>query len=192
MPPARRNTPKDSLAGAAGDRVRVIIEAAEASAAEIRADAEAEAERIRSEAEERASVVRSEARSDVRALLASIRGSVDSLRADLERLEQRLGEPESESAAEAKPARPAAPVAARPDEPVAAPIEEDLDLALAEDAATGPGDAGGDVEGARLVALNMALDGASRDEISQHLRESHGVSDSGDLLDEVYESIGRS
>ena len=86
MPPARRNTPKDSLAGAAGDRVRVIIEAAEASAAEIRADAEAEAERIRSEAEERASVVRSEARSDVRALLASIRGSVDSLRADLERL----------------------------------------------------------------------------------------------------------
>ena len=185
MPPGRRNAPKDSLAGAASDRVRAIIEAAESSAAAIRAEAEAEAERIRAGAEARATALRSAVRSDVQALIGSIRDGVDRLSADLERLEQRLGE--SESAAEPR------------SEPVGAPVEEDLDLALAADAAPEPDEAGGgsppgdaDLEGARLVALNMALDGASREEVDRHLRDKHGVAEPGDLLDEVYESIGRS
>jgi cell division septum initiation protein DivIVA len=184
MPQARKDDPKGSLAGAAGERVRAIIEAAETSAAAIRAEAETEAERIRVEAEERASTLRSEVRSDVTGLVASIREAVNRLQSDLERLEERLGEPDS-APPRTKPAAPRS-------EPVAAPVEEDLDLALAEDAAVGGAESGGDVEGARLVALNMALDGASRDEISRHLRDSHGVSDSAGLLDEVYESIGRS
>lgn len=195
MPPARRNPPKDSLAGAAGDRVRAIIEAAESSAAEIRAEAEAEAERIRARAEDSANALQSEIRGDVQALLGSIRGAVDRLSSDLERLQERLGEPES------------GPVAGS--EPVGAPVEEDLDLALSEDAAVGPSETetaptaagvrstggsvgGADLEGARLVALNMALDGASREEVGRHLRESHGLSEPEGMLDEVYESIGRS
>ena len=186
MPPARRNPGKDSLAGAASERVRAIIEAAEASAAAIRADAEAEADRIRRRAEERATELRSEVRTDVQGMVASIRDGMDRLRRDLERLEQRLGEPAG--------APEHQPEAAR-----AGGDEDEADIALAEDAAVDldereePSSSGAtDLEGARLVALNMALDGAPRDEVARHLREEHGVAEPGDLLDEVYESIGRS
>jgi BMFP domain-containing protein YqiC len=204
MPPARRNTAKESLAGTASDRVRAIIEAAETSAAEIRAEAEADAERIRGEAEERANVVRSEARSGVQALLGSIRDSLDSLRDDLAQLEQRLGEPE-----------PAKPVVAPRDEPVGAPLEDDLDLATADEedqdaaraadtAFSAPADEPtpdavisdathadeSNLEGARLVALNMALNGAPRDEVDHYLRDNYELSDQSALLDEVYASIG--
>jgi hypothetical protein len=189
MPPTRRNPEKGSLAGAAGDRVRAIIEAAEASAEAIRAEAEVEAERITVKAQERANSLRSEVRADVEALIGSIREGVDRLRADLERLEQRLSEPEGGNTT-----------------PVAAPeAEVEPEVALAEDAAVaaaGPDPAmapsepdsspGADFEGARLVALNMALDGASREEIDRHLRDNHGVAEPGSLLDQVYESIGRS
>ncbi len=181
MPPARRNTEKDSLAGAAGERVRAIIEAAESSAAAIRAEAEAEAERIRSQAEQRASALRSEVRGDVEALVGSIREGVDRLRTDLERLERRLRDSEGGDAS------PAAPFVEPEPEP---------EVALAQDAAVGREESApvpaADLEGARLVALNMALDGASREEVDRHLRDEHGVSDSAALLDEVYESIGRS
>jgi cell division septum initiation protein DivIVA len=175
MPPARRNTSKDSLAGTAGDRVRAILEAAESSAAEIRAEAEAEAERIRAGAEERASALRSEVRGDVQALLGSIREAVDRLAADLGRLEQRLGEP--------------GPQAEEPEVAVA----EEPDITLAEEAVVGldePHTGGAELEAARLVALNMALDGASRDDVAEYLRENHRVSDPGPLLDEVFASIG--
>ncbi|HEV3002488.1 MAG TPA: DivIVA domain-containing protein [Solirubrobacteraceae bacterium] len=55
-------------------------------------------------------------------------------------------------------------------------------------AATG-GD-GGDVEGARLIALNMALNGQSREETDRYLAENFDLSDRQSLLDEVYESVG--
>jgi hypothetical protein len=184
MPSARRNTEKDSLGGAAGDRVRAIIEAAEASAEAIRAGAGAEAEAITAQAEERASALRSEVRSDVEALITSIRDGFERLRADLEALEQRLVEPEAEPGPAAAPAT------------VADPADEEPEMVLAQDAAVARAAAdaapAGHLEGARLVALNMALDGASRDEVERHLRDNHGVTESGDLLDEVYESIGRS
>jgi cell division septum initiation protein DivIVA len=183
MPPARRDTGKDSLAGAASERVRAIIEAAEASAEAIRTEAQAEADRITAEAEERASALRSEVRGDVEALIASIRDGFDKLRGDLEALEQRLAEPD--------PMSTSAPTSARAPDP-----ELEPDIALAADAAIGPDEsqtvAAADTEGARLVALNMALDGASREDVALHLRENHGLSDPGALLDEVYESIGRS
>ena len=192
MPSARRNTPKDSLAGAASDRVRAIIEAAETSAEAIRAEAEEEADRIRVRAEERARALRSEVRSDVQGLIASIQEGVDRLRADLERLERRLSEPEPGSVS-------ADPGSAEPVPIMPAPgseVELEPELALAEDAAVTAAEPGSspvrDLEGARLVALNMALDGAPREEVDRHLRDRHGVSDPGALLDEVYESIDRS
>jgi DivIVA protein len=51
------------------------------------------------------------------------------------------------------------------------------------------GGAGEDVEGARLIALNMALDGTSRDETDRYLAENFKLSDRAALLDEVYESV---
>ena len=46
-----------------------------------------------------------------------------------------------------------------------------------------------DVEGARLIALNMALNGTSREETDRYLAENFELADRGGLLDEVYASV---
>ncbi|HEY2768234.1 MAG TPA: hypothetical protein VGI76_08245 [Solirubrobacteraceae bacterium] len=48
---------------------------------------------------------------------------------------------------------------------------------------------GGDLDGARLVALNMALNGESREQADRYLRENYQLSDRAKLLDEVYAAI---
>lgn len=58
----------------------------------------------------------------------------------------------------------------------AQPVDEDLDVDE-------------DVEGARLIALNMALNGQSREETDRYLAENFDLSDRGTLLDEVYASV---
>jgi len=47
----------------------------------------------------------------------------------------------------------------------------------------------GDVEGARLIALNMALNGQSREETDRYLAENFDLADRRRLLDEVYSSV---
>jgi DivIVA domain-containing protein len=49
--------------------------------------------------------------------------------------------------------------------------------------------ASGDLDGARLVALNMALNGDSREETGRYLSENFEVPDPDRLLDEVYAAI---
>lgn len=51
------------------------------------------------------------------------------------------------------------------------------------------GNTGEDIEGVRLIALNMALDGTSREETDRYLAENFNLSDRAALLDEVYESV---
>ena len=46
-----------------------------------------------------------------------------------------------------------------------------------------------DVEGARLIALNMALNGQSREETDKYLAENFDLSDRAALLDEVYATV---
>jgi DivIVA domain-containing protein len=46
-----------------------------------------------------------------------------------------------------------------------------------------------DIEGARLVALNMALNGTPRDETDRYLSENFALEDRKLLLDEVYSSV---
>ncbi len=48
---------------------------------------------------------------------------------------------------------------------------------------------GDDSEGARLIALNMALNGTPREETAKYLDENFALSDAGGLLDEVYASV---
>jgi hypothetical protein len=47
----------------------------------------------------------------------------------------------------------------------------------------------GDLDGARLVALNMALNGESREEAERYLAENYELVDRGKLIDEVYAAI---
>jgi DivIVA domain-containing protein len=56
--------------------------------------------------------------------------------------------------------------------------------------AAAPADGSDDAEGARLIALNMALNGTPRDETDRYLAENFQLVDRARLLDEVYASLG--
>src|SRR3954462_15833227 len=47
-------------------------------------------------------------------------------------------------------------------------------------------------EGIRVVATNLALSGAARDEVDSRLRETFGAVDSGPILDEVFAASAKS
>jgi len=52
-----------------------------------------------------------------------------------------------------------------------------------------PGQTTDDIEGARLIALNMALNGTPRDEVDRYLAENFDLSDRASLIEEVYTSV---
>jgi hypothetical protein len=47
-------------------------------------------------------------------------------------------------------------------------------------------------EGIRVVAANLALSGAGREEVDSRLRETFGAVDSGPILDEVFAAAAKS
>jgi len=104
------------------------------------------------------------------------------------------------AAAPPAPAAPEAPIApAAPEAPIAPPaaaFEPAMPVASVPDpepeppAAARPKAASGIPEGARLVALNMALRGTPRDQTARYLRENYDVEDLDGLLDDVYARAG--
>ncbi len=111
---------------------------------------------------------------------------------------------DASSAAAAAPRRPApAPVRTPREEPGARAEQDNGQLDAPETSAAPPGAASqgnqppdgsggpnGEDEGARLIALNMALDGRPREETDRYLAENFRLSDRRGLLDEVYASVG--
>lgn len=155
-----------SVAASASQRVHAILEAAEASAAE-----------IRREAEEEAAAIRERARADAGRASASIEAAVrrlEVLHGELGALIASLRGGE-EAASEAAPAP--APVSETAPEPPPAPASR---TAADQDAA-----------GVRLIALNMALDGTPREQAARFLAENFSLTDPEQLLDEVYASVQR-
>jgi DivIVA domain-containing protein len=69
-------------------------------------------------------------------------------------------------------------------------VDEPIAVLEAEPEAAVEVDRGSDdTEGARLIALNMALNGTPREETDRYLAENFHLSDRGGLLDEVYSSV---
>jgi DivIVA domain-containing protein len=235
-----------SLAVAASEQVRVIVEAAESSASEIERSAEEQAARIRADADTEARRVREDAvarsqdhvgrvgevttgmlqrvdamEQELGGLFESLRTGTNRLTADLSLLQGSMGdlhgEPSSTGSAPApvapRPVAPAPPApAAEPapepaaaaalpepvvsDEPELADADDDFDThehdavaAAPEPVAVASRGASEDVEGARLIALNMALNGQSREETDGYLSENFDLADRAALLDEVYATV---
>ena len=86
----------------------------------------------------------------------------------------RLRSPVATTGPAAEPSRRSSDLAAREETPEAEPVLRGGSV---------------DVEGARLIALNMALDGQSRQETGAYLRETFDLPDHDGLLDEVYETV---
>jgi len=172
---------RQSAAATAAEKVRAIVETAERSAAELEAAARDDAARIRADAERQAEARLAMAREaaariseraeELERLVAAARASIASLATELDKLR-------GSGAEAAEPLEPA------PDE--AEPIDETI--AEAEVAAARPPEVaeGGGSEGARVIALNMALGGTPREETARYLAENFDLAEPDALLDDVY------
>jgi hypothetical protein len=137
--------PMEGNPEAVSRHVRAILEAAERSAAEMRAEAQEYVARVRKAADE------------LRVVLEE----------GLARFDEQVGSVE--------------PVAEE-DFAAAAPTAVD-DVPAADEV--------GDEAGARLIALNMALDGKPREETGRYLAEHFSLADPEALLDDVYARAGK-
>jgi DivIVA domain-containing protein len=165
-----------SLADTASERIRAIVEGAETSAAEIQRHAQEDAERIRADAGTDAAAVRRQAKEQANALLQSLRSATERLKSELDQLEGH-GEPVREATDAPQPAAEAPPAVQEPPPEPATTV-----------AAEAPSETD-DTEGARLIALNMALNGTPREETDRYLAAHYKLNDRGQLLDEVYASV---
>jgi hypothetical protein len=183
---------KQSAAAAAAERVRAVLEAAEQSAASLRAEAAQEidaqlerAEAVATRLSERANQIER----SLQALADSVRDELSALKADLEEL-RAVGEGVAEARASAtvvepeRPPRP--PTEPRPEPKPAPPDEPPPEPPEPEPAAAGDGH-----EGARVIALNMALSGSPREETARYLAENFELENPEALLDEVYTRVQR-
>jgi DivIVA domain-containing protein len=166
----RRAAEPATLSSQAGEQVRAIVQAAERGAQEIREAAGAEAREHVARVTEAAARLRArieQMERDVTQLMTDLRTDAARLRDDLAALHAGAGEL-SGSGAPATELHGAAPATER-------------------HAASAPGN--GDAA-ARIVALDMALSGATRDETGRFLAEHYDVPDRESLLDEVYAAAG--
>ena len=206
---ARRRS--DTLASSASDQVRAIVEAAENSASEIQRDAEADAKEIRDEANTEAQTTREQATEQAREYVGNVSAStdgmlkrLDSMQSELDGLIEQLRSGSNRLGADLKllqtnlteMSQTVSPVQFEPepeDAPAAEPAAAPAVSAVAEPepaASNGAAEEGDDdAEGARLIALNMALNGTPREETAKYLEENFSLTDAGGLLDEVYASV---
>jgi ABC-type transporter Mla subunit MlaD len=189
-----------SAAAAAAERVRAVLEAAEQSAAELRAEAAEEIEAQLAKAQtvaQRLSTRANEIERALQSLAESIREELSALKADLEEL-RAVGEGVAAARAEvaeeagAPPAPAPAEVAGEAEAPPA-PASAEAPAAAVEqpDTHAEPVQLPAGQEGARVIALNMALNGSSREETAHYLSENFELDDPDALLDEVYSRVSR-
>ncbi len=200
-----------SVAGSAGEKVTEILSVAEAKAAEIEEEARRRSEAIVADARE-------EARSQVERAQGAVSGLVrqaDELRERVGDLGRELTGSAAAPQAEVNP-EPAVvpePTVPQPEvDPTPTIVPEPAPEPMPEpspDPAPEPGPepmppptplppqpdvppaANGEVAAAKLVALKMALDGSSREEIESRLASEYGLEDCGPLLDDVLARAGR-
>jgi DivIVA domain-containing protein len=181
------------LSAQAGEQVKAIVEAAERGAEEIREAAQAEAREHVAHVTAAADRLRErieQMERDMTQLVIDLREGADRLRGDLDALQ--AGTDALSSARGAAPAAPApAPppaepraVAPTPEPPAAAPEPP------APEPAPTPEAKDGDSAAARIVALDMALSGTSREDTDRYLAENYDLPDRAALLDEVYAAAG--
>jgi DivIVA domain-containing protein len=215
----RRGGSGESLGASAGNQVQTILEAAESAASEIERAALENARQVREAAERDAEKTREDAveksrahvaavaqvtaglvervgsmDSEVTGLIESLRAGAGRLAADLTSVESGMRELYGSAAPAGAPSNSAAATSqAAPrfeqelDAAIATPSESAAATAAEADEASGAGST--DVDGARLIALNMALNGESRSDTERYLAENFELPDRLQLIDEVYAAI---
>jgi DivIVA domain-containing protein len=189
-----------SLADVAAQKVASIVEAAEAKAKEIEADA-------RREADELLSNSRSQARDQIERAqrsVAKLIGQADELRErigamaeDVVGTEKGRAETDPGPQPVPEPAPPTpevdpSPVTVPEPEPPREPEPEPPLIPEPHPEPPAPAAANGaDEQAARLVAMKMALDGSSREDVEKHLAANYELADTNELIDAVFERAGK-
>jgi DivIVA domain-containing protein len=191
------------VASAASSQVQKILEAAETTADQLRADAGEEARehvhRVSTAARElleRLGAMHDE----LGAMMDRLREEAGRLSAELRSLERDVvelappveEEPEPVSEEPAPEPEPVAEVP-EPEEPVEGTPETAAGKARSKrgrSKAAPQAKSAEDEEAARLVALDMALAGTPRDETERYLAEHYTLADPGAILDDVYALAG--
>jgi DivIVA domain-containing protein len=181
----------ETLASSASEQVRAILEAAENSAAEIQRQATTDA-----------SDYLAWVSTSIRTMLERVDGMRSELSALLEGLPLQRDvapaaqpqlvferEPASTPAPEIEPEAVVPATTASEPEPGGDDLAGGFRATGSAGAASPPSDSGDDTEGARLIALNMAQNGTSREETDRYLSENFSLSDRASLLDEIYASV---
>jgi DivIVA domain-containing protein len=208
-----------SMASTASSQVQSIIEAAETAAAEIERHALDAARQVREAADRDAESTRAEAvekarghvaavaqvaagllarvgsmDGEVSSLVETLRSGASRLGADLAAVESGMGELYDASAGRST-MRTEAPglSASELEHAMSAPAPQPPPAPTPERVAEEPPPAfsatSADLDGARLIALNMALNGESRDDTERYLAENFQLPDRLKLVDEVYAAI---
>jgi hypothetical protein len=197
----------EAAESAAGEIERAALE----NARQVREAADRDAERTREEAVEKArdhvaSIAQASTGllervgsmdTEVSGLIESLRAGAGRLAADLTAVEKGMGElygaaSERALAGGAPAASPAANFEAERGDAIASTPEPAAAVpAAAKPAEADEGPEGGstDVDGARLIALNMALNGESRSDTDRYLAENFQLENRIQLIDEVYAAI---
>jgi hypothetical protein len=170
------------LPAAIASRVEAIVRAAEMEAAAVMRDlaaqrraAEAEVQRYLSEARRRADLLAGERTQLLRELTGELVERAEDIARQLEALLAAL-----------KRTTAALETVSFDGEPVSPSPSPSPPPPAAEPAAVGSRD----LSAARLVAIEMAVAGRTRDQVAEHLREAFHVDDTGALLDDVFGAVG--
>lgn len=133
---------------------------------------------------------------EVSALVESLRSGASRLAADLAAVETGMGELYDASAGRGlqQPAETQGLFETQLDQAMSAPAPPPAPVAAEQAAEEAPQAqaavaVSADLDGARLIALNMALNGESRDDTERYLAENFQLPDRVKLVDEVYAAI---
>src|SRR4051812_9489821 len=163
------------VASAASSQVQRILEAAETTAEQLRADAGEEAR----EHVHRVSTA-------ARELLERLGAMHDELGSMMDRLREEAGRLSAELRTLERDVVELAPPVEEDEEPEPVAVEPEPEPAPEPEPQAKPDDE----EAARLVALDMALAGTPRDETEQYLAEHYTLAAPGAILDDVYALAG--
>jgi DivIVA domain-containing protein len=189
-------SPSRELSAGTAEQVRKILEAAERSATELRDEAAQAAGDHVARVEIAAGTMLGKLdglQRDLDALVAGLKRSGEALEQGLAALREDVGEAAEHleppgGNGSVSPLPPPAPPG--PPEPEAVPEPPVIPATEAPASAPASADAPADEAGARLIALNMALSGTSREETARYLAEHYALEDADALLDDVYKRAG--
>lgn len=170
-----------ALRATTAERLEAIVEAAERAAESVIDDAEAQARKHLAQARAEADRLAAGRVSDLSELVDSLLGQALSLRQEAERLQATLEEAKARVEAVEEPEERVEHLQ-QPQEPktprLRAVASEEASAAEVEPKRS-------DAAGARLLATQMAVQGGSREEIEQRLRNDFEIEDTEAILDAI-------